>query len=84
MHGTAVRERMRALRGLIEEKNRAFREQFVGTRLSAITLRASGPAGSALTDNFLPVDLDQVRPANQRILVHATGLTADGMAGVVL
>ncbi len=84
VHGTAVRERMRALRGLIEGKHRAFRQQFVGTRLSAITLRASGPAGSALTDNFLPVDLDQVRPANQRILVHATGLTADGMAGVVL
>jgi threonylcarbamoyladenosine tRNA methylthiotransferase MtaB len=84
VHGTAVRDRMRALRGLIEGKNRAFRQQFIGTRLSAITLRSDGPAGSALTDNFLPVALDGARSANQRILVQATALTADGVAGRVL
>ena len=49
----AVRERMRALEALDAGKREAFARRFVGRRVSAVTLRD----GTALTDNFLPVDL---------------------------
>ena len=57
----AVRERMRALEALDARKREAFARRFVGRRVSAVTLRD----GTALTDNFLPVDLGAPETANR-------------------
>jgi threonylcarbamoyladenosine tRNA methylthiotransferase MtaB len=87
--GEAVKERMAALRALIDTKNLAFRSAFVGKRLSAMTLIASESAadfgrGSALTDNFLPVGLDSVGTANTVVTVQITASTASGLSGTVV
>jgi threonylcarbamoyladenosine tRNA methylthiotransferase MtaB len=74
---------MAALRALAAEKSRSHRERFVGQELEAITLHT--PAAleaqgrtAALTDNFLPVEVDGRLPANRLVRVQAIGLTADG------
>ncbi len=85
----AVRERMAALRNLIAEKSRAFRSQFLGRTLSAVTI---GPddndiSGSntteAVTDNFLKLTLDSAIPANRLIAARVTALTAEGLQGAI-
>ena len=82
--GGAVRERMAALRGLIEEKNRAFRSRFLGSRLSAVSLIPDKTGRSAaLTDNFLPVELEGSWEANSLLAVELTGLSRDGLRAVV-
>jgi threonylcarbamoyladenosine tRNA methylthiotransferase MtaB len=86
--GAAVKERMAALRTLIDQKNLAFRAGFVGRRLSAVTLNSSetvAAAGhsSALTDNFLPVELDGIYPPNTLVQIEITGLAATGVVGTV-
>jgi len=76
--GDAVRERMQALRSLLEEKNRAFRQSLLGQPLSVVTLetnaalRAQGIT-EALSDNFIPMRLAAEMPANRRlrVLPHA-------------
>jgi threonylcarbamoyladenosine tRNA methylthiotransferase MtaB len=51
-----ARERNRVLRELAAEKNRAFRQSFVGQSLEVITLQAGGDGWTeALSDNFLKV-----------------------------
>jgi threonylcarbamoyladenosine tRNA methylthiotransferase MtaB len=51
-----ARERNRVLRELAAEKNRAFRQSFVGKSLEVITLHAGGDDWTdALSDNFLRV-----------------------------
>jgi threonylcarbamoyladenosine tRNA methylthiotransferase MtaB len=51
-----ARERNRILRELAAEKNRAFRQSFVGQSLEVITLHAGGDGWTeALSDNFLKV-----------------------------
>jgi threonylcarbamoyladenosine tRNA methylthiotransferase MtaB len=51
-----ARERNRVLRDLAAEKNRAFRQSFVGQSLEVITLHAGGDGWTeALSDNFLRV-----------------------------
>lgn len=87
--GAAAKERMAALRGLIDAKNRAFRTSFLGKSLSALTLVADTTSiefrsTPALSDNFLPVQLDGNYPPNQRLMVHVTATTANGLAGTVL
>ena len=52
------KERNRILRELIARKNTRFRQGFVGTTVSAVTLAGSGKGGKALTENFIEVDLD--------------------------
>lgn len=86
VHGSAVRERMAALRALMEERSRDFRQQFLGATLSGVTLIPSQETGSfhrsvALSDNFLPIELDSTCPPNQRIAVRITSLTGSGMQG---
>jgi len=61
------RERNRILRELGEAKNRSFREGFAGRKLSAVTLEQPR---SALTTNFLRVDLDRDVPPNRLIEVE--------------
>ncbi len=79
-----ARERHKILRDLIAEKNRAFRQSFVGGRLNAITLSTpSGDEGctEALTDNFVKLQLNGRHPANQWIEAGITALTKDGLQG---
>ncbi len=76
---TVVNERMAALRSLAVEKTHAHRRQFIGIELDAITLHtppalAFASRTSALTENFLPVELAGSRPANQLIRVRVNGL----------
>jgi threonylcarbamoyladenosine tRNA methylthiotransferase MtaB len=78
-----VHKRMATLRELGAEKTRAHRAQFAGTDLEAITLHtpaAIADAGrtSALTENFLPVEVAAALPANRLIRIQITGLTSEG------
>ena len=77
----AVAERMAVLRDLIAEKTSRFRAGFVGKTLPAITLHtpeqvAAQGGTSALTDNFLPVEITEVIPSNQLVGIRITALQA--------
>jgi threonylcarbamoyladenosine tRNA methylthiotransferase MtaB len=76
----AVEERMNALRLLAAEKSAAHRRRFVGRELEAITLHTSPEVAArkkttALTENFLPVELEGSFDANRliRIRVRESG-----------
>jgi threonylcarbamoyladenosine tRNA methylthiotransferase MtaB len=58
------RERNRILRELAAAKNLEFRKNLVGKTLRAVTL---DPGTSALTDNFVKVELARPRAANRLI-----------------
>jgi threonylcarbamoyladenosine tRNA methylthiotransferase MtaB len=65
-----ARERNRALRELAAEKNRAFRQSFVGRTLDVITLQAGGEGWTeALSDNFLKVRLTGRHKPNEWLMV---------------
>jgi threonylcarbamoyladenosine tRNA methylthiotransferase MtaB len=79
----AVDERMAALHALADEKARAHRGRFVGREIAAITLRTALPLAArgrsaALSENFLPVELDGRFEGNAMLLARVTGLNADG------
>ena len=80
----AVREeRMAEIRQLAAEKTRLHRAQLAGAELEAITLHTPSAAALAgrtvaLTDNFLPVDLEASLPANHVVRIQVTGLAANG------
>jgi threonylcarbamoyladenosine tRNA methylthiotransferase MtaB len=79
----AVTERMAALRNLAAEKTRSFRASFVGSTLPAITLHtplslASQGRTSALTDNYIPVEISQSLAANRLVDVEVTGMDRVG------
>jgi threonylcarbamoyladenosine tRNA methylthiotransferase MtaB len=81
--GEVVKERMAALRALAAERSRAHRERVMGRTLDAITLhtpKALAAVGktAALTENFLPVELEGRFEFNQLVRVRVTGLTAEG------
>jgi len=78
-----VEERMGVLRALAAEKTQTHRARFVGRELEAITLRtpadlAAHGRTAALTENFLPVELEGHQPANRLVRVRVTGLAAEG------
>ena len=78
-----VAERMATLRSLAAEKTHAHRRSFIGAELDAITLHtpqamASADRTSALTENFLPIELAASIPANRLIRISITGLSAEG------
>jgi threonylcarbamoyladenosine tRNA methylthiotransferase MtaB len=80
----AVQERMAALRALGAEKSRRFQSAMVGRRLPAITLHtpeaiASQGRSSALTDNYLAVELDEIIPANVLVSMDVTAIDAAGV-----
>ncbi len=82
--GIAVRERMAALRRLIEEKNLAFRSRFLGRTLSAVTLIPDRDGkSSALADNFLPVEIDGDWAANALVSVRIAKFSGAGLNGAV-
>jgi threonylcarbamoyladenosine tRNA methylthiotransferase MtaB len=74
---------MGALRALAAEKSRTHRSGLVGRELEAITLhtpsdlQARGRA-AALTENFLPVEVEGRLEANRLVRVTVTGLKAEG------
>ena len=76
-------ERMACLRTQAAEKMTAHRRQFAGRALEALTLRTpedlrNQGRTAALTENFLPVELDGFWGANQRVSVEVTGVTRSG------
>jgi threonylcarbamoyladenosine tRNA methylthiotransferase MtaB len=86
----AVRERMAALRGLAAEKTQSFRSRLVGHTVAAITLHTpealtSQGRTSALTDNYIPVELDQVLPANilADVILADVDVTAINPGGIL-
>jgi threonylcarbamoyladenosine tRNA methylthiotransferase MtaB len=79
----AVEERMAALRALAAEKSETHRRRFVGRELEAITLHTPAElAGrgwtAALTENFLPSEIEGRLPANRLVRIRVTGLNAEG------
>lgn len=77
-----VHERMAALRTLAAEKTRAHRRQFSDTELDAITLHtapalSSTGRTSALTENFLPVEIAGSLPSNQLVRLFVNDISAD-------
>jgi threonylcarbamoyladenosine tRNA methylthiotransferase MtaB len=88
-----VEERMAVLRELAAKKSNAHRRCFVGRELEAITLHTPSELDargctSALTENFLPVQIAGRLSANRLVRVRVTGLGAEGtlkagMAGPV-
>ncbi len=78
-----ARERNRVLRDLAAEKNRAFRESFVGRSLDVITLQAGGDGWTeALSDNFLKVRLAGRHEANKWIKVEVEGTGDENLVAV--
>ncbi|MDR3772630.1 MAG: radical SAM protein [Terracidiphilus sp.] len=79
----AVVERMAALRALAAEKSEAHRRCFEGRELEAITLHTPPELeqtgrSAALTENFLPVELEGRLPANRLVRVRVSGLCQHG------
>jgi threonylcarbamoyladenosine tRNA methylthiotransferase MtaB len=79
----AVAERMAVLRALAAQKCETHRRYFVGRELEAITLHTPGEMeargrSAALTENFLPMELEGRLEANRLVRVRVTGLNAEG------
>ncbi len=79
-----VDERMSVLRGLAAEKILAHRKRFVGCTLEAITLAtgvelAQRGKTNAISDNFLPVELEGKFPSNQMLKVNVAAIGVDGV-----
>lgn len=77
--GPVVGERMSALRTVAAEKTRTHRAQFIDTELDVITLHSPPDLAainrtSALTENFLPVELEASLPANRLVRIRVTGI----------
>jgi threonylcarbamoyladenosine tRNA methylthiotransferase MtaB len=70
------RERTRALRELSDRKNMEFRRRMIGKILPAVTL---DEGGSALTSNFLRVQMAQPREPNQIVDLQIGGLSEAGL-----
>ncbi len=73
-------ERMAALRALAADKSESHRRRFVGRALDAITLHtpaalAERGSTTALTENFIPVELEGCLSANRLVRVQVTGLS---------
>jgi threonylcarbamoyladenosine tRNA methylthiotransferase MtaB len=77
-----VEERMVELRSLAQQKVRAHRCRFLDRSVACITLQTSAAIAArgrsmALTENFLPMEIDGCVPANRLLEVGVTGLTPE-------
>jgi threonylcarbamoyladenosine tRNA methylthiotransferase MtaB len=70
------KERNRILRQLAAAKNLEFRRAMLGKKLSVVTL---DPPGSALSDNYLTVELAGAEPPNRLIEVEIGSVTDSGL-----
>jgi threonylcarbamoyladenosine tRNA methylthiotransferase MtaB len=80
---TVVEERMAVLRALAAEKSQTHRRCFVGRELEAITLHTQAELAdrgrtAALTENFLPVEMEGRLLPNRLVRVRVSGLNAEG------
>ena len=71
------------LRRLATEKSNAHRAQFVGRDLECISLHtpealAARNLTSALSENFLPLEIEGRFAANQLLTVYATKMNSEG------
>jgi threonylcarbamoyladenosine tRNA methylthiotransferase MtaB len=78
-----VEERMAVLRALAAEKSMVHRWQFPGREVEAITLHTAAELAdigrtSAMTENFLPTEIEGHLPANLLIRARVKGLSPDG------
>ncbi len=79
----AVEERMAVLRALAAEKTLAHRSRFIGSDLEAITLHTPAEMEArgrtvALTENFLPVELQRRLESNRLVRLRVSGVNAEG------
>jgi threonylcarbamoyladenosine tRNA methylthiotransferase MtaB len=70
------KDRNRVLRELAAAKNLAFRESMVGRTLSAVTLHETG---TALSGNYLKVELAAPREANRLVDLRIGGVSGGGL-----
>jgi threonylcarbamoyladenosine tRNA methylthiotransferase MtaB len=70
-----ARFRAKVLRNLIAIKNEAFRRALMGTEIEVLTLED----GSAITGNFVRVNVPEGLPINRWIRVLITSLNAEGV-----
>jgi threonylcarbamoyladenosine tRNA methylthiotransferase MtaB len=78
-----ARERNRILRELAAEKNLAFRKNFIGRSLNAISLHNAVDGWTeALSDNYLQVRIAGQHAANQMLTVAVTGCSDESLVGV--
>jgi threonylcarbamoyladenosine tRNA methylthiotransferase MtaB len=73
------KERNRILRRLADSKNLQFRRSMLGKKLRVVTL---DPPGSALSDNYISVDLAQPEPPNRLLEVEIGSVTGHGLSAV--
>jgi threonylcarbamoyladenosine tRNA methylthiotransferase MtaB len=78
-----ARERNRVLRDLAAEKNRAFRQSFIGRSLEVITLQAGGDGWTeALSDNFLKVRLTGRHETNKTLPAQVIRIDEEMLSAV--
>lgn len=73
--------RNRVLRELAAEKNKAFRQRFLGRSVSAVTM---DDGRIALTSEYLQVELAQPRRENELVDLNIGALTAHGLREAAL
>ncbi len=83
----AARERNRILRDLASRKKLAFMNGFAGQLIDAITLNVSGkdPAGEyteGLTDNYMPIRVSGIHPANRWIQTRVERVSDGTLLGI--
>jgi len=71
------KRRTRTLRELAARKNREFRESMVGRTLSAVTIE---DGLTAVSGNYLKIELAATREPNRMVDVKIGGLTEDGLS----
>ena len=78
-----AKERNRILRELIAEKNRRWREGFLGRDIEAITLHTN-PDGTteALSNNYVKMKIAGDVPSNELVCVQVAALSEDGWQGI--
>ena len=74
------KERNRILRELAARKNLEFRRRLIGSKLSVVTLEEPR---TALSDNYLKVELAVLRPPNQLIDVEIAQASETGLRETV-
>jgi threonylcarbamoyladenosine tRNA methylthiotransferase MtaB len=78
-----VDERMSTLRDLAVEKSLAHRRSFVGHALAAITLATDAKLAeqkktTAISENFIPIEIKGQFPANELLQVHVKSVDTEG------
>lgn len=78
---TVARERNQILRTLAAQKNRSFRDGFLGRTVDAITLHGNDDFTEALSDNYLKIRIDGLHPANRWTKVKIRTIDMEHLLG---